>query len=492
MCARSKPSVLEEKSPQSSASPKARNGVLECQLHKLVEGSSHLQVHARASLKFLLRKKHRQLRGDADVPATPTPLPLPKALQDPEAELEGPAFNRQISAPAAVQLTVEEAFKQADEKKVQEKDAVRPEAPLQDPPKMRREAKSSALFPHASTYPGWGRQLPTFWPEYVLDLFKNVRREQMPPVSPAECGFRLLCGSHQLPHPQKASTGGEDSFFLCANGSAAGVADGVGEWQWRFGLDPRAFADEMMQGARITGEQTQFQAGLPAEARAKLMLSEGYKTTHSFGSATALVAALDPNGEPKLGVANLGDSGLRVLRWRCPGECPESSPGVYVVHRTCEQQHAFNCPYQLARLPEPKDYAALQAQGLGSLVKAVEKSGSSKQDTPCDADIYTFEVQEGDVVLMGTDGVFDNIHDHEVCELAQGPLEAAFRNREKATAWQIDPSRLANAFAEAARARSQDRSAKTPFGNCARSAGLQHMGGKMDDVTVVVGMVVKI
>ena len=32
----------------------------------------------------------------------------------------------------------------------------------------------------------------------------------------------------------------------------------------------------------------------------------------SFGSATALVAALDPSGEAKLGVANLGDSGLRT------------------------------------------------------------------------------------------------------------------------------------------------------------------------------------
>ena len=33
--------------------------------------------------------------------------------------------------------------------------------------------------------------------------------------------------------------------------------------------------------------------------------------TNSFGSATALVAALCPSGEAKLGVANLGDSGLR-------------------------------------------------------------------------------------------------------------------------------------------------------------------------------------
>jgi len=496
MCAKSKTNTLLDKSPE--AFPEERGDeVLAFQLQKLVAGTSHLQVHAQASLKFLLRKKLRQSRGENEkTPSTPTPLPLPKELQEPKAEgndleHETHSFNRQISAPAAVnkELSLKEALKKSDEKK---KKGVQDYSPASDVPKMRREAKSTVLFPHASTYPGCGRQLPAYWPEYVLDLFQNVRREQMPPVSPAECGFRLLCGSHQMPHPQKASSGGEDSYFLCANGSAAGVADGVGEWQWRFGLDPRAFADELMQGARTTGEQTQFQAGLEAEARAKLMLSEGYKTTRSFGSATALVAALDPTGQPKLGVANLGDSGLRVLRWKSPSECTDSSPGVFVAHRTCEQQHAFNCPYQLARLPEPKDYADLRAQGLNSLVKAVEKSGSAKQDTPCDADTYTFEVQEGDVLLLGTDGVFDNLHDHEVCELAQAPLEAAFRNREKSTAWSIDPARLAHAFAEAARARSQDSSAKTPFGHCARSAGLQHMGGKMDDITVVVGMVVKV
>ncbi len=31
--------------------------------------------------------------------------------------------------------------------------------------------------------------------------------------------------------------------------NSLGVADGVGEWQWRFGLDPRAFADELMLGS---------------------------------------------------------------------------------------------------------------------------------------------------------------------------------------------------------------------------------------------------
>ncbi|CAJ1337655.1 unnamed protein product, partial [Effrenium voratum] len=100
-------------------------------------------------------------------------------------------------------------------------------------------------------------------------------------------------------------------------------------------------------------------------------------------------------------------------------------------------------------------------------------------------------VQEGDVVLLGTDGFFDNLHDAEVCELAHLSLEATFRSNEK-SAWQIDPTRLAQAYAEAARVRSEDTAARTPFGDLARQAGLQHMGGKMDDISVVVAVVVKV
>eukprot|EP00913_Durusdinium_trenchii_P011065 g10387.t2 len=242
------------------------------------------------------------------------------------------------------------------------------------PPMMRRETRAN-LLQHASTCPGLEElMIPSYWPEYVIDMFQNARLSEMPFVSFTER-----------------------------------VADGVGEWQWRFGLDPRAFADELMNGAKTAGEQTQHQVGMKAAMRAQLMLSEGYQGASSFGSATALVAALDPSGEAKLGVANLGDSGLRTA---------------------------------------PVGY-----------------------DLPEHSDSYTFEVQEGDVV----------------CELAQISLEATVGSQEKAGPWHIDPSRLAKAYAEAAR----DTSARTPFGNLARQAGLQHMGGKMDDISVVVGVVVK-
>ena len=60
------------------------------------------------------------------------------------------------------------------------------------------------------------------------------------------------------------------------------------------------------------------------------------QATSSFGSATALVAALDPNGAGKLGVANLGDSGLRrepkveIRLW-----------GTYGVHRVLRWSKSF-------------------------------------------------------------------------------------------------------------------------------------------------------
>eukprot|EP00437_Effrenium_voratum_P069409 CAMPEP_0181508664 /NCGR_PEP_ID=MMETSP1110-20121109/59885_1 /TAXON_ID=174948 /ORGANISM="Symbiodinium sp., Strain CCMP421" /LENGTH=482 /DNA_ID=CAMNT_0023638077 /DNA_START=18 /DNA_END=1463 /DNA_ORIENTATION=- len=465
--------------------------VLEKQLQKLLAGSSHLQVHAQASLKLLMRKKLRSKIGSRfEAKLDKFDGKLEEKLENKENELESkldyedelenkldvkatPAsqWMRQISAPAAVQ-------------QMQEVKEVQPE---EERPVMRREAKS-ALLHHSSTCPGYGRPTPGFWPSFVVELFQNVRREK-PVEAASESGFRLMCGSFQMPHPQKASTGGEDSLFVCPNGSAAGVADGVGEWQWRFGLDPRAFADELMFGVKTAGEHTRSQAGLLAEARARLMLSEGYQATSSFGSATALVAALDPNGEGKLGVANLGDSGLRVLRWS--ESFVETPNAVHIAFRTLEQQHAFNCPFQLARLPEPKDYEALREKGMASLVRAVERSGRTSQDLPSHADAYTFEVQEGDVVVLGTDGFFDNLHDSEVCQLAQVAMEATFRNKEKSAAAQIDPTRLAQAYAEAARVRSEDTAARTPFGDLARQAGLQHMGGKMDDISVVVAVVVK-
>jgi len=342
------------------------------------------------------------------------------------------------------------------------------------------------------------------WPAAVLELLRSVPRdaagrEAIGSVHPATQGLRLCCGSSQIPHPRKADSGGEDSLFVCPLGSAAGVADGVGEWEWRFRLNPRAFADELMLGASAAAQGTHHDTSLSAKERVATVLAEGYASTTAFGSSTAIIMAFDALGA-ELGVANIGDSGLRHIRWT--PSTPTDVGGTRIANRTVEQQHEFNCPYQLSRLPQPKDFPRLLAEGKAKLVRAMEKAPATRQDMPGDADLYSLSVQEGDLLLLGSDGVFDNLHDHEVCylaDLAVSPLEARRAQGATASAGEpprersrfTDPTDIAKAIAQAARCRSLDGSARTPFGQNAREAGLYHVGGKVDDVSVIAAWIVR-
>ncbi|CAG9824665.1 unnamed protein product [Phaedon cochleariae] len=105
-------------------------------------------------------------------------------------------------------------------------------------------------------------------------------------------------------------------------------------------------------------------------------------------SSTACVVLL--NAETcHLYTANIGDSGFMVVR---RGE---------VVRRSEEQQHYFNTPFQLS-LPPP---------GYRQEVLS---------DRPDSAVTEDFPVEDGDVILVATDGVFDNLpHNLIVNELVK-------------------------------------------------------------------------
>ena len=55
------------------------------------------------------------------------------------------------------------------------------------------------------------------------------------------------------------------------------------------------------------------------------------------------------------------------------------------------QQHSFNCPYQLA---SPTKWP--------------------EADKPEDADVYEIELLPGDIVILGSDGLFDNMWNYEL------------------------------------------------------------------------------
>ncbi|XP_022875400.1 probable protein phosphatase 2C 55 isoform X4 [Olea europaea var. sylvestris] len=138
--------------------------------------------------------------------------------------------------------------------------------------------------------------------------------------------LKLNSGSCYLPHPDKEETGGEDAHFICMDGQAIGVADGVGGWA-DIGVDSGQYARELMSNSVCAIQEEPSGSIDPAR-----VLEKAYIRTKSRGSSTACIIALTEQG---LHAINLGDSGFMVVRDGC------------TVFRSPVQQHDFNYPYQL-------------------------------------------------------------------------------------------------------------------------------------------------
>jgi len=283
---------------------------------------------------------------------------------------------------------------------------------------------------------------------------------------------------------------GEDAFFLAAptpSSASIGIADGVGGWAGQ-GVDPALFAWELMNRCQDIAEQSD---DVPAPASLsyswpfssprlrslsppssdgnsiiespvaasptteagggadpKRLLSSGFEMLRNSadgapcGSSTACVASLNRlSGELK--VANLGDSGALLVK---------GSSGACVLESKA-QQHRFNCPFQLMVAPE----------GFGG------------GDHPSTADVYTARVEAGDLLVLATDGLLDNVSPEQAAAVA-----AAMRSSE--------PGLIAERLLALARRRAQGWE-DTPFSIAARKHGFHHLGGKPDDITVVVAKV---
>ena len=82
----------------------------------------------------------------------------------------------------------------------------------------------------------------------------------------------------------------------------------------------------------------------------------------------------------------------------------------------------------------------------------------------------------GDVLVIGTDGVWDNLHDSEVAAAVQAGVDSNGA-----------PAAIARAVAAAAFERSTLKRGSTPYSLAASEAhDLVFSGGKRDDISVIV------
>jgi hypothetical protein len=170
--------------------------------------------------------------------------------------------------------------------------------------------------------------------------------------------------------------------------------------------------------------------------------NEWHGTTTACGAF--LSADTSGHSHPVLYVTQLGDSQILVIR-------PSSKE---VIFKTAEQWHWFDCPRQL---------------------------GTNSPDTPSDnAVMDRVELQEDDVVLAMTDGVVDNLWEHEVVQSVLDSMEKwhgdADKDQEEQT--YADGMRfVAQRLVNAAREIAEDPFAESPYMEKAIDEGLSIEGG---------------
>lgn len=92
----------------------------------------------------------------------------------------------------------------------------------------------------------------------------------------------------------------------------------------------------------------------------KQILHEAWKRTTEVGSATVIIAVLNPK-DKKIATTFLGDSGYLMLR-------PQDQQLVK-LYRSREQQHRFNCPFQCGTGKDhPYAFASAQPAAVEALV----------------------------------------------------------------------------------------------------------------------------
>ncbi|XP_059442092.1 probable protein phosphatase 2C 55 [Corylus avellana] len=238
-----------------------------------------------------------------------------------------------------------------------------------------------------------------------------------------EPSLKMVCGHDPL------CPLGEDAYFVLEEKQAIGVANGVGGWA-ADGVDAGEYARELMVNASMVVHQQP-----DGVADLKIVLNEAFLNTKAKGSSTACIVML--SNDNILHSINVGDSGFMIFR------------ANRLAYQSPVQQHYFNCPYQL---------------------------GNSKgYDRPRSATKRREPVFPGDVIVVGTDGLLDNVFPAEIEDvLKRETLEG------------VNPMELAVIITNLARNNSQKRLELSRQG-----MGTRTTRGKPDDIMVVVAYIVR-
>ena len=223
---------------------------------------------------------------------------------------------------------------------------------------------------------------------------------------------------------------GEDNYLVLPNFICA--LDGVGGWIRRL-IDSGDMTKELIKI---------IERGYRPGSSLHEFFDDCIKKVTQGGSTTCVMAELPETSETKgrnvLKTLNLGDSGYMIVR------------NHEIIFRSESQQHYFDCPYQ----------AGIQ------------------YTLPTDAKSESHEVLENDLILMATDGVWDNLFPEDilVCVKSSENLQ-----------------NVSNCISNLAEVKSYDPKYESPWYLEAKSKNEKNLekliGGKQDDITVIISKI---
>lgn len=228
--------------------------------------------------------------------------------------------------------------------------------------------------------------------------------------------------------------------------------------------------------------------GEPSENNIKpdVIMDLAFDHTHFPGSSTCCIAVINKN---KLDICNLGDSGFMAFEYKKTNK----GYSTFLKEKSKSQQHCFNYPFQLVRIPDQSVHQRLIEDGHDhiskELMKLVETDAiiwsSSKH-----ADNYSINLKADKIVVFGTDGLFDNLFVYEFTNI----INEYVKNNCNGSDNRFVPSsahanKLAKKIVKRAYFKTKDHTSKTPFQKeYFRAKGRKYIGGKVDDITAVVLM----
>jgi len=195
---------------------------------------------------------------------------------------------------------------------------------------------------------------------------------------------------------------GEDAYCISPSTNFMGVADGVSAWS-AFSLGNSAYiAYYLMANAKkfaekSTGSTLQI---VRDSFNAVWAMYEQKRVQIPNGSATICVVKLqdEDTQNPTIQYSNLGDSGLMLVR-------PERFDDMNVNLRVIHQSNKLYAQEQVHGMPVPLQLCFYPYQG---------RRGTGAPEQVDKSETVVLNVRQGDIIIVATDGLWDNISSDEI------------------------------------------------------------------------------